>query len=476
MFAVAARAAASRRTLLRHGTRLMSQASAPPPPRKDSHSEAAESNTRATGTTPGQASQEQPLPSSLPSLDFSPDELQEEQPKRTGAKASTDSMTTGERKRRVVSKMTFVAMVLGFAGYAVYMGREWEPEELRAKKMTLETAPSTRWDRTTQRFKDLFDFFNKPAWEELLPPPLPAPHQRPYTLLIDLDDLLITSVWDRQNGWRTAKRPGVDYFLAYLSQFYEVVIFTTQNFYTAAPIIEKLDKYNFFISHRLYRESTRSTEGKIVKDLSYLNRDLSKVIMLDTNPEHVSTHPENSIVLDKWKGDPRDNNLIAMIPFLESIGIYKPADVRPILQAYAGKNIPLEYAKKEAEAKAKHIEEWEKGRKRAPPNTFGAIFGITGSSNQQAGPPPTYLEQKRKEAQLQYLEEQKYIADHKEEMDKMLEQEQQVMNAQVPSSLWEAMDQFKGKNEPGVPGSSSGSQGGAGAAAPPTTPPPQKSS
>lgn len=100
------------------------------------------------------------------------------------------------------------------------------------------------------------------------------------------------------------------------------------------PILEKLDRYNFFINYRLFREATRSINGKIVKvhfpssvldssaklllqDLSYLNRDLSKVIMLDTDPEHVSTHPENAIILPKWKGDPKDRGLIAMIPFLE---------------------------------------------------------------------------------------------------------------------------------------------------------------
>jgi mitochondrial import inner membrane translocase subunit TIM50 len=33
--------------------------------------------------------------------------------------------------------------------------------------------------------------------------------------------------------------------------------------------------------------------------------------------------------------------------------------VRPILQAYIGKDVAVEYAKKEAEAKAKHIEEWK---------------------------------------------------------------------------------------------------------------------
>ena len=41
----------------------------------------------------------------------------------------------------------------------------------------------------------------------------------------------LTTAMQRQHGWRTAKRPGVDYFLAYLSQFYEIVIFTTQYHY-----------------------------------------------------------------------------------------------------------------------------------------------------------------------------------------------------------------------------------------------------
>ena len=55
----------------------------------------------------------------------------------------------------------------------------------------------------------------------------------------------------------------------------------------------------------------------IHQDLSYLNRDLSKVILLDTDPDHCTTHPDNSIVIPKWKGTPGDRGLVAMIPFLE---------------------------------------------------------------------------------------------------------------------------------------------------------------
>jgi len=46
------------------------------------------------------------------------------------------------------------------------------------------------------------------------------------------------------------------------------------------PILEKLDPYNFFIMYKLFREATRSSENGPVKDLSYLNRPLDRVIIV----------------------------------------------------------------------------------------------------------------------------------------------------------------------------------------------------
>lgn len=39
-------------------------------------------------------------------------------------------------------------------------------------------------------------YFKEPISTELLPPPLPPPHGKPYTLLLSIDDLLVTSTWD----------------------------------------------------------------------------------------------------------------------------------------------------------------------------------------------------------------------------------------------------------------------------------------
>jgi len=315
---------------------------------------------------------------------------------------------------------------------------------------------------------------------------LPPPHQKPYTLLLSIDDLLVTSTWDvssvafsdpfssfslqsranhhlqRQRGWRTAKRPGVDYFIAYLSQFYEIVIFTTQQHYTAMPILEKLDPYNFFIMYKLFRESTRSTETGPVKDLSYLNRPLDRVIILDTHPEHVASNPENAIVLQPWKGEPGDKGLIELIPFLESVGIYKPPDVRTILEAYEGKSIPIEYAKKEAENKRQFIEEWKArgGGKGLSSGGFTVSSLFSGNEKHSAPLPLTYLEAKRREAQAFYREEQKYIREHKGEFDALIEADRQAQANAMSGPLWSSLSATLGGGPPPPPTPGEDKQGG----------------
>ncbi|WVQ82805.1 hypothetical protein IAT38_004937 [Cryptococcus sp. DSM 104549] len=382
---------------------------------------------------------------SLPSLDIDPEQSLPEPKKETegegegagkGPRKKTGAgkkeyVSSMEKRRRMWIRIGYGALGLGALGAVATMGSE-------------SGAPAEKSVGPIESIKnnvtELLDYFNKPAFSSLLPDPLPPPHQRPYTLLIDLEGLLVHSSWDREHGWRTAKRPGVDYFLGYLSQFYEIVLFTSQPLYTASPVAEKIDPYQAFMPYRLFRESTRYVDGKVVKDISYLNRDPSKVIILDTNPEHVSLQPENGIIIKPWDGKPRDKGLVDMIPFLESIGIFSPADVRPILTAYQNKDIPVEYAKKEAEAKAKAVEEWE----RAHPNAvagagsgfLSSMFGsVAAPGSSRPNQPMTYLEQKRAQAQAIYKEEQKYWAEHADEFKQLIEEDKARQLAEMKGSL-----------------------------------------
>ncbi|CEL58447.1 Mitochondrial import inner membrane translocase subunit TIM50 OS=Cryptococcus neoformans var, neoformans serotype D (strain JEC21 / ATCC MYA-565) GN=TIM50 PE=3 SV=1 [Rhizoctonia solani AG-1 IB] len=399
---------------------------------------------------PNPTSTDEPLkPKSLPSLDISPIEATpppntpsgKPTGERTGARSAKDSLSTIEKKRQTFARWTIAFGLAGVIGGAVYMGREWESEE--EKKAIGAGEELSLFGRSKARITDMFNYFNKPAWPELLPPPLPPPHQRPYTLVISLDDLLVTSTWDRQHGWRTAKRPGVDYFLGYLSQFYEIVLFTTQASYTAIPVVEKLDPFGAFILYKLFREATRTTKDGLVKDLNYLNRDLSKVIAIDTDKSKYSENPDNAIVIPKWRADGSNGDpsgLVGLIPFLESIAIHSPPDVRPILKAYQGKDIPKTYAAVEAEQKRKVVEEWEKKRKAGGSSgnmAIGGLFGFGGATKQHPAdqPPLTYLEQRRKEYQDLYKQDQAYWAENSEKFRKMMEEDRERQMKEMSGSL-----------------------------------------
>lgn len=49
-----------------------------------------------------------------------------------------------------------------------------------------------------------------------------------------------------------------------------------------------------------------------------LNRDLSKVIIIDCDPKAFALQPENAFLLKKWSGNDSDRSLIDLAAFLKS--------------------------------------------------------------------------------------------------------------------------------------------------------------
>lgn len=76
--------------------------------------------------------------------------------------------------------------------------------------------------------------------------------------------------------------------------------------------VAKLDPYHAYVSYALFREGCRYKDGKLIKDLSLLNRDLGKTIIVDVDEDSYSLQPENAIPVAKWDGKP-DDYLIQLI-------------------------------------------------------------------------------------------------------------------------------------------------------------------
>ena len=170
-----------------------------------------------------------------------------------------------ERRRNRLANWMYAILFGSAFTSAVYLGRNWETEEEEHRHPD---APSgwgfmLFYNRASTRLSEMTNYFSEPSFPKLLPNTDPA-WERPYTLVLSLEDLLIHSEWTREHGWRMAKRPGVDYFLRYLSQYYELVIFTSLPSAVADPIIRKLDPYRI-VTWPLYREATRYKAGEYIK-------------------------------------------------------------------------------------------------------------------------------------------------------------------------------------------------------------------
>ena len=71
--------------------------------------------------------------------------------------------------------------------------------------------------------------------------------------------------------------------------------------------INSVDPRHRYISNFLGKESMVWKNGSYIKDLSYLNRDLKKVIVIDRKKENVKNQPENVIILPEYDGSKEDN-------------------------------------------------------------------------------------------------------------------------------------------------------------------------
>ncbi|XP_077537192.1 mitochondrial import inner membrane translocase subunit TIM50-C-like isoform X2 [Haemaphysalis longicornis] len=254
----------------------------------------------------------------------------------------------GELSQRAM-KYTFVAFGAMFTGVGGYLVAVWgaPPVDEKGKEIEDEFSHLPRWKAHLYRTYKEMKLYNKmiqdPSRDKLLPDPLTEPYyQPPYTLVLEMTGVLVHPDWTYQTGWRFKKRPGVNHFLQQVGPpLFEVVVYTSEQGFTAYPILDTLDPQGY-IMYRLFRDATRYQNGHHIKDLSCLNRDLSRVILVDWSADASSLQPRNALRLPKWDGSDDDRTLIDLAQFLRTIATSEVEDVRTVLDYYSQFDNPLE--------------------------------------------------------------------------------------------------------------------------------------
>lgn len=138
------------------------------------------------------------------------------------------------------------------------------------------------------------------------------------TLIIDLDETLIHSM---AKGGRMStghmvevkiatgvplgpqvpilyyvhERPYCHEFLRKVCKWYNLIIFTASVQEYADPVIDWLERERAYFSGRYYRQHCTYRNGAYIKDLSHVEPDLSKVMILDNSPMSYIFHEGTSL-------------------------------------------------------------------------------------------------------------------------------------------------------------------------------------
>lgn len=174
--------------------------------------------------------------------------------------------TSIDRRRAKAYRWGYISLAAFLATGSAYFSRPYDDDESTeglAPEYISGWAPAAMWARVLGRWNAQKGYYTEPTFPKLLPE-IPEAQRPPYTLVLSLEDLMIHSSWTREHGWRTAKRPGIDYFIRYLSQYYELVLFTSVPLAMADPVVKKLDPFRI-IQWPLFREATRYENGEYVK-------------------------------------------------------------------------------------------------------------------------------------------------------------------------------------------------------------------
>ncbi|XP_023298765.2 mitochondrial import inner membrane translocase subunit TIM50-C-like [Lucilia cuprina] len=265
---------------------------------------------------------------------------------------NVDEETERERKRKEEedakeNEKAWKRMKLGFAVFggsgvalAIWAVYEFGKPEVDVDGHIIEDefSKSPIVQQYLQRMWKSMNYYQKmiqePSRAKLLPDPLKPPYiQPPYTLVLEMKDVLVHPDWTYQTGWRFKKRPGVDVFLQECAKHFEIVVFTAEQGMTVFPILDALDP-NGYIMYRLVRDATHFIDGHHVKNLDNLNRDLKKVIVIDWDPNATQMHPDNTFNIARWKGNDDDSQLFDLINFLKAIATTDVDDVREVLHYY----------------------------------------------------------------------------------------------------------------------------------------------
>lgn len=161
-----------------------------------------------------------------------------------------------------------------------------------------------------------------------------------YSLVLELEGVLLISKINDENEISFEKRPHVDEFLKEMSSYYEIIVYSVASKEFVEQALEFLDPQKL-VKYKLSGEHTVKHNNLFVKDLNLIGRDLKKVLCIDFKVENFQFQKDNGIFIKKWEGDEKDECLTQLSDLLKHFAKKQFKDLSKVLINYRDKAIRL---------------------------------------------------------------------------------------------------------------------------------------
>ena len=163
-------------------------------------------------------------------------------------------------------------------------------------------------------------------------PYIKAPLMKKYTLILDLDKTLC---YYNNKTNEIILRNGIFSFLSSLKPFYEIISFSLESKNVNDYIINMIEQDKKYFEYKFCKEHSILYENILVKDISLIGRDISKIIIVDDDENCFKLNKENGIKIAPFLGlNNNDNKLFELKNILKDIYIKNYEDIRLALIDY----------------------------------------------------------------------------------------------------------------------------------------------
>ena len=162
-------------------------------------------------------------------------------------------------------------------------------------------------------------------------PFIKSPLMKKYSLILSLDKTLS---YKNNKTNDIILRNGLFSFLSTIKPFFELILFSIDSQDVSYPIINMIENDKKYFDYKFYKDHCVLYKKNLIKDLTLIGRDLSKIIIVDNNETCFELNKENGIKISSFYGDNNDNKLFELKNILKEIYFKNYNDVRLALKEF----------------------------------------------------------------------------------------------------------------------------------------------